>query len=118
MQFKTLIAGAALAASAAAAPAAAPSATPFTKPFSLIAIQSGSVIHNLPLSAERGSLWLTQKTNATCDPPAADPSAVQTTFFVTPESQQFFLYGKLPNENAKQQCKFPSKPQALSVNGL
>ncbi|KAF4304032.1 hypothetical protein GTA08_BOTSDO07541 [Botryosphaeria dothidea] len=100
MQFKTLIVGAAIAATAAAAPTAASN-----KPFNLIAIQSGSVIHNLPISAEGGSLWVDHKTNASCSsgPAATDPTAASTTFFVTPESQGFFLYGKLPNENAKQQ---------------
>lgn len=111
MQFKTLIAGAAIAATVAAAPTAASN-----KPFNLIAIQSGSVIHNLPISAEGGSLWVDHKTNASCSsgPAATDPTAASTTFFVTPESQGFFLYGKLPNENAKQQCKY--SPHHIRTN--
>lgn len=88
---KIVFAGAALAATTLAAPAPASTATPLTKPFGLIATQSGSEIHNLALSAKGGSLWINHRTHATCDSALSDPAAAQATFFVTPESQSFFL---------------------------
>ncbi|KAL1388944.1 hypothetical protein HDK64DRAFT_113946 [Phyllosticta capitalensis] len=106
MQFKNIVAAAALAASASALPAAqdntvkpneAVEVPSDLKTFGLIAIRSGSPLQNQGLTASKGSLWIGHKQDANCFEKTSDFA----TFLLNTTSQEMFLYNT--TEISKQQ---------------